>query len=135
MEGHPHELLNRTTHKGLVRENYGNSNRSHEAASQDKRLELKLGPPGDNQPLHHHISLKSHSNSNRYITALGSKREFLDTIFEVETKERNWLTNSEGLKSDIQEKKAYAITPTNINAPNSTAKKRFLKICLLLLVE
>lgn len=125
MGGYPHELLNLSTPNGVVRENSTNNKRTHEAASQDKRLELKLGPPGENQPLHH-ISPKSHNNSNRYITALGSKREFLHTIIEEETKERNWLNNSEELQSGL-DKKAHAtpavISPLTIGVPNSSKKR------------
>lgn len=67
-----------------------------ERYSQDKSLELKLAPPGDNKPLIslHYISPKSYTNVKNYnLTASGTKREFLDTIIEEKVPDRNWLSS------------------------------------------
>ncbi|KAL1834616.1 auxin-responsive protein IAA26-like [Daucus carota subsp. sativus] len=96
-----------------------NSNkRSHETGhvSQDKSLELKLAPPGENKPLIslHYISHKSHSNDkNKNLMSSGTKRDFLDTIIGEKGRERNWLTGSgdQGYQSGV-----------NLGAPNSSKR-------------
>lgn len=114
-----------------VRENYNSNKRSHETpVSQDKNLELKLAPPGENKPLIslHYMSPESHRNvKNKNLTSSGTKREFLDMIIEEKNQDRNsWLTSiSEEYQSEL-EQKAYA-TPANYSGANvglPTSSKR-----------
>lgn len=101
-----------------------------ERYTQDKSLELKLAPPGENKPLIslHYISPESYSNvRNNKLTASGTKREFLDTIIEEENRDRNWLSNiSEEHQSAGLEKKAYVApanySGVNVGIPNSSKR-------------
>lgn len=94
---------------------------------QDKSLELKLAPPGENKPLIslHYISPKSYSSfKNQNSTASGTKREFLDTIIEEKGQERNWLSNIREEHPSGSEKKGY-VTPSsgaNVGLPNSSKR-------------
>lgn len=95
---------------------------------QDKSLELKLAPPGENKLLIslHYISPKSYSNvKHNNLPASGTKREFLDTIIEEKGQDRNWLSNNSEEYGSGLEKKAYvppANSGVNVGLPNSSKR-------------
>ncbi|KAK1367816.1 Auxin-responsive protein [Heracleum sosnowskyi] len=99
-----------------------------ERYSQDKSLELKLAPPGENKPLIslHYISPESYSNvRSKNLTASGTKREFLDTIIEEKDQESNWLTNnSEEYRSGLQKKAYLTSGNSGVNGGLSNSSKR-----------
>ncbi|KAK9273585.1 hypothetical protein L1049_018395 [Liquidambar formosana] len=90
-----------------VRENEGNH-----GVSEDKKLELRLGPPGeaqfikqnsinDHTQIDHSLlcfanfsSMSSNTHNTTNTTTCGAKRGFAETV-GVKTGERNWLTKSE----------------------------------------
>uniref|UniRef100_A0A5B7B483 Auxin-responsive protein n=1 Tax=Davidia involucrata TaxID=16924 RepID=A0A5B7B483_DAVIN len=75
---------------------------------EDKKLELRLGPPGENNGL---LSLGySSSKSFNNNTTCGTKRGLVSTL-EAETGERNWLTNND------------STVTANSAVPNSSEKR------------
>lgn len=95
---------------------------------QDKSLELKLAPPGENKPLIslHYISPTTYSNvKNHNLPGSGTKREFLDTIIEEKDQDyRNWLSNNSEEHRSGSEKTTPASSCVDVGLPKSS--KRYI---------